>query len=164
MSLPSRGVTLNGSYSVIFKEKVGTRISNEVEKSYDTETGGILVGYYTADRTTVVITDAFPPPKDSKQSHTSFERGTRGLVHLLKKLWRRKSQQVYYVGEWHYHPSTNVNPSEQDKNQMTSISNNYSFQCKEPVLLIVGGTAGKAVIAKSFVFPRDKNFQEFILS
>lgn len=101
------------------------------------ETGGILIGRYSDDCNTAIILEATPPPPDSERGHSSFVRGVTGLTELLNERWQDQDRS-YYLGEWHFHPSTVVEPSPEDFAQMLAISRARDYQCKEPILLIIG--------------------------
>jgi hypothetical protein len=64
-------------------------------------------------------------------------RGIKGLHSWLQRLW--KEGGGYYLGEWHFHPFAAPTPSHQDVLQMKRIANTESYQCAEPILLIIGG-------------------------
>jgi integrative and conjugative element protein (TIGR02256 family) len=102
------------------------------------ETGGILIGQYTADRSVAIVKSITPAPKDSKAGRTWFERGKRGLQDLVNHVWRTKRH--HYIGEWHWHPSASPEPSLQDNRQMKGIAEDPHWCCPEPILLIVGGS------------------------
>lgn len=100
------------------------------------EVGGILIGAYSSDNKSVIISSVSGPTEDSVMKPHSFVRGTRGLQKLLSKKWK---EGKYYVGEWHYHPSSSPEPSRQDLKQMKSFASNKKLNCPEPVLFIIGG-------------------------
>lgn len=118
----------------------------------DEETGGILVGYYTHDCRCAVAIGISDPPLDSHQGRSWFQRGQEGLQAWLTSLWT--TRQLYYLGEWHFHPSNSAGPSSIDIRQMEDISNSESYQCPEPVLLIVGGIPENLVEIRACAFPR----------
>lgn len=99
------------------------------------ETGGLIIGYYSANLKIAYICDATKQTPDSVSKPCSFERGIRGLKKLIIKYWGEK---LYYLGEWHFHPHNSPNPSSQDVDEMIDISHNDKFKCPEPILLIVG--------------------------
>lgn len=117
------------------------------------ETGGILVGFYTPGHDCAVVTDISGPPSSSKSGKTWFHRGIDNLQQWLHRLWLRQSR--YYLGEWHYHPLANPNPSPTDKREMKHISRSGHYRCPEPVLLIVGDNASRNFNVRAFVFPRN---------
>lgn len=101
------------------------------------ETGGILVGRYSAAHDMALVTSVLGPPPDSRAGRTWFLRGVRGLQHLLNAEWHYRRQ--HYLGEWHYHPHASPRPSSFDYAQMATIARRASWHCPEPVLLVVGG-------------------------
>jgi len=119
----------------------------------NTETGGILVGQYSADGRIAKILNAYPPPNDSVFGKWWFVRGTIGLAVKLIQLWESKNRQ-YYIGEWHYHPSCDVSPSDTDIQQMIAIANSNNYKCDKPILLIIGpkGTSFPPAVSIT-VFP-----------
>ena len=70
------------------------------EQTAHLETGGILVGSYSADGAQAHVNEALGPPPGSQSTPTEFTRNT-GLGKALKRRW---PQQQYYLGEWHSHP------------------------------------------------------------
>jgi integrative and conjugative element protein (TIGR02256 family) len=108
------------------------------------ETGGILVGFYSANHDNAIVTVVTGPPVDSKFGKNWFYRGVMNLQRLLERLWFRKRQ--YYLGEWHYHPSGESTPSQIDVKQMTEIAQSPKYHCPEPVLLIIGNNLEKHIL------------------
>lgn len=103
------------------------------------ETGGIIIGYYSSDHCSAIISNVTGAPLDSKLGRNSFFRGVYGLSRHLENLWK---EGKYYLGEWHYHPESLPTPSTIDNQQMINISKNKKFACPEPILIIAGGQIG----------------------
>ena len=103
------------------------------------ETGGILVGRYSDDLALAIVREATPPPTDSKRGRSGFVRGVSGLSEMLGKRWRAR-ERTFYIGEWHFHPASHVEPSGDDFAQMIQISRAREYDCKEPLLLILGAS------------------------
>lgn len=101
------------------------------------ETGGILIGAYSADLDCAMVSLASGPPSDSKAGQTWFYRGVKGLDKLLKKCFANAG--TYYLGEWHFHPFASPSPSGQDLAQMKIIASDLRYNCPEPIMLILGG-------------------------
>ena len=129
------------------------------DRAESAETGGILIGYYTPDLTTLVVTEASPPPPDSCHSYSWFERGVIGLRKRLLRRWRAEPR-TYYVGEWHHHPTSDVLPSKLDFDEMNQIGQTSSYRCSAPVLVIIG-KANPVRNIRAWVFPRDRPCIEF---
>jgi len=155
--------TGDGKYSLRIRRKVITFMCRLSSRSPEWETGGVLIGFYSADLSTVVITQATPPPLDSTRSHSWFLRGVAGLTQLFERLWRQR-ERVYYVGEWHYHPESRVMPSAYDFAQMAQIARGTNYQCNAPVMLIVGMQPAKTSqpSIRAFVCPIGMNAIEFL--
>lgn len=81
------------------------------EESNPYETGGIVIGRYSDNGVTAFIFEITNSPDDSIREMTSFKRGINGLQKRLDKLWK---DNLYYLGEWHYHPNSLPIPSHSD--------------------------------------------------
>ncbi len=102
------------------------------------ETGGILIGKLDPTGSTALVLQATPKPRDSAFSWFWFRRGVKGLKQLLAERW---TAGQHYLGEWHYHPGGSPEPSEPDYEAMAKIAGDGRYQCREPILVIVGGTS-----------------------
>lgn len=110
------------------------------------ETGGILVGGYSATLDCARVSAASGPPGDSVRGPSWFQRGTRGLQKWLESRWASRGD--HYLGEWHFHPYAAPVPSSTDLLQLGRIARSADYRCPEPILLIVGGDpAGKWLIS-----------------
>lgn len=123
-----------------FSAEISNYILNNIKTicidAKNKETGGILLGKYSKDRTNAIIVLITGPPKDSKSNCFTFKRGINGLndiIHLKSKKGLR------YIGEWHYHPNSNPKPSKPDDLQMKKFAMKKSLNCPEPILLIISG-------------------------
>ncbi len=104
------------------------------------ETGGVLVGRYTADGHLAVVERASGRVEGSSSGRSWLVRGVKGLHEWLSRLW--SSGRGHYVGEWHFHPFAVPTPSRQDVKQMRLIAGSDDYQCRDPLLVIVGGDPG----------------------
>lgn len=107
-------------------------------KANPCETGGILIGHYSPDNHSAIITKVTAAPSQSKATHNRFFRSNVGILKILDKLWINGE---YYLGEWHYHPNATPQPSHIDIDSMKAIANNQNLHCPEPILIIIGGNA-----------------------
>jgi hypothetical protein len=99
------------------------------------------VGCYSEHYNNAIVTAVTGAPTDSKFGRDWFYRGVRGLQDFLERLWHGK--RCYYVGEWHFHPEDEPNPSRIDVNQMMRIARSCTYHCPEPILVIVGTDSEK---------------------
>jgi integrative and conjugative element protein (TIGR02256 family) len=155
-----QGRTSDGAFAVEFPFAVLRALDRHCRDAGSVETGGILIGRHSDDRTLAIVQEATPPPTDSKQGHSWFVRGVSGLRELLVKRWRAK-ERSFYLGEWHFHPANHVEPSGDDFAQMLEISHGREYDCKEPLLLIFGrGRHEGQRVFRAFVCPAKQAPQE----
>lgn len=137
---------------VVILAKVVKHMCRLCDEDRSRETGGILIGSYSADCTTAHVVEATSPPGDSKFGPNWFYRGTDGLDELLRKRWHTEPR-THYVGEWHFHTATVPWPSPQDRKQMRAVARDDRYDCAEPLLLIVYPVGKGHCLVKCFVFP-----------
>lgn len=144
----------DGRFGLDIQDKQLTSIIDDCKTSESNETGGILVGTYTDTHDCAKISVVTTAPKDSQKGRMSFFRGVHGLTDILGDLWNEKRE--YYLGEWHFHPYANPEPSGTDISQMHEIASDASYKCPEPVMLIIGGDPDGDFSIRAFVFPDGK--------
>jgi len=115
------------------------------------ETGGVIAGLYNSQLTCAFVRTIGGPPPDSEAGHTWFKRGISGLGTWFDRLWHRENS--HFLGEWHFHPFASPNPSATDRKQMEKIASDTNWQCKTPILLIVGGDPRHQWSMTATVFP-----------
>ena len=126
----------SGSSQVEIGEEATSAILSLRKLAAGLETGGILIGSYSADGVVARVNEALGPPKDSRSTRTEFMRSPSGLKGILQRRW---SSQQYYLGEWHFHPQGRGRPSPQDQRQLAEIGNDGAYACQKPILIVVGG-------------------------
>ena len=129
--------SLDGRFALRVPRKQLAQILAFCTEARRNETGGLLVGRYSADLVTATVYKVGSAPPDSQAGRTWFKRGIRGLTEWLESLWLK--EDCYFIGEWHFHPYASPTPSSTDFNQMKRISKDPSWQCQTPMLLILGG-------------------------
>lgn len=145
--------SVDGRYRLTVPENCTEAMLAHARASVPKETGGIIVGQYTEALDHAVLTDALGPPADSRGWATGFIRGVQGLARALRNLWS-SSVTTYYLGEWHFHPFSAAQPSEDDADQMFSIAHNDRYRCPEPILLILGGDPAGVWEVSAHVYTR----------
>ncbi|WNG20823.1 Mov34/MPN/PAD-1 family protein [Cystobacter fuscus] len=149
------GKTVDGTFAVQLQAHVLRMLDRLCREAGTSETGGILIGRHSDDLTVAIVREATPPPSDSRRGRSWFVRGVSGLRDMLGKKWRAK-ERTYYIGEWHFHPVDHVEPSGDDFEQMLKISHAKEYDCKEPLLLILGtGQQQGQRSFRAFVCPSD---------
>jgi hypothetical protein len=163
MIVGQRWETSGGGFGFLIQQEAWCRIEYECDRAQDHETGGILIGFYSDDKLTAVVTEATGPPLDSRLGGSWFWRGIGGLKDLLSRRWGSK-RRTYYIGEWHYHPALHLEPSEIDITQMCYISQDLNYHCSKPIMIIVGKNHGGSRAIRAFLFPQREDYLEFHIS
>ncbi len=157
---PWKGRTEDGTFAVELQASVLGALDRYCRDAGSVETGGILIGRYSEDLTIALVQEATPPPADSKRGNTWFVRGVNGLREMLGKRWQAK-ERTFYIGEWHFHPASHVEPSTDDFTQMLKISRAREYDCREPLLLILGAERQEGQrIFRVFVCPAKRHTLE----
>lgn len=152
-----KGRTEDGTFAVELQASVLGELDRHCRDAGSAETGGILIGRYSDDLTIAVVQEATSPPADSRRGRTWFVRGVNGLREMLVKRWQAK-ERSFYIGEWHFHPASYVEPSTDDFTQMLKISRVRDYDCREPLLLILGAAKQERQrIFRAFVCPANSN-------
>ncbi len=147
--------TRDEKFAVHLSDKVLSEAKHLCKKRPLSETGGIVIGYYTRDHKCAVIASLDAPPSGSTAGATWFERSATGLNLKLRSLWS-KVRRRYYLGEWHFHPLGTPIPSQRDTHQMVSISKDPKYRCPEPILVILAGDSQGSLQVGVFVFADGK--------
>ncbi len=148
-----RGQTADASFAMKFDTSVLSTLDRYCLEAGSSETGGILIGRYSDDLSLAIVQEATPPPTDSRRGRSWFVRGINGLRDILGKRWRAKDR-THYLGEWHFHPVDQVEPSSEDFDQMLKISRSKEYDCREPLLLILSsGKHRRKRAFRAFVCP-----------
>ena len=148
----------DGRFGLSVPEPAVKELLKFCQDANDVETGGIIIGRYSKDQATAVVDRITGPPPDSMHFFAQFLRGVQGLQELLNRVWS-KQERLFYLGEWHYHPLPNPNPSADDVAQMQTIANSQKYACPEPILLIVAGPPAKGWLFSATVHPKRKQIE-----
>jgi hypothetical protein len=93
-----------GGLRVVWDDGLRTKLRGWREEHFPNETGGVLLGYFDLQMTSVFVVDALPAPTDGKEEPGGFVRGIEGLQETVEEAGRRTANIVRYIGEWHSHP------------------------------------------------------------
>lgn len=120
------------------------------------ETGGILIGRYIQGNEALIASISDPPP-DSIENPMEFTRGTEGVDEWLEQA--REEYGLYYLGEWHFHPSSSPSASDIDHTNMVSIAQNDDYNCPDPIL-IINGESGDDYKRSVYVYHQEGHHDE----
>ena len=108
-------------WQIRLNSKVVEKISEEIEKKPDLETGGVLIGRISETSKAIFVVDLIDAPPDSKFSPTEFILGIEGLYEKINAYSNKSGNSLYCLGTWHNHLE-NTPPSRKDQECANSIS------------------------------------------
>ena len=138
---------------IFIKDDLFYSLSKKAEAGCPNESGGLLVGKYSTDNKTVIVTNAVTPTKEIT-TPTSYTRKTDNMESVWKELYEEGLQ---YVGEWHSHPKGSPQYSTEDLNAMRGIYADENITISKPLLLILGVKDGEYCKNAAYIYNRDKD-------
>ena len=88
-------ISYDKNYQIEINNKIILKTLKMCNNPDNTETGGIMLGYYTKNHHCAIITKFTEPQKDSIKSNNLFLRGIYGLQKIINHLWKYKNQEKY---------------------------------------------------------------------
>jgi integrative and conjugative element protein (TIGR02256 family) len=147
--------------AVIFTKQAKQNLITEILNVRNTETGGILCGYYR-DSVLVVESASGPGPHASHQVD-EFVVDKNYMHQFLDQQYVESLGNNIYLGEWHTHPQRIPTPSEQDLKSI--YERTLEWKHGEIVFLIIGfvGFTASSILEQSFALfynpKKDKFYQ-----
>lgn len=99
------------------------------------EVGGWLLGYWTADERTLVVTHATPPA--GRGTPLGVKVSGRGHSERFDEAWEQSGGHVTFLGDWHTHPGCAGVPSRRDRHAITQLARDCDFGTPRPLTAIV---------------------------
>jgi integrative and conjugative element protein (TIGR02256 family) len=87
------------------------------------ETGGTLYGFKLQRRNEYVISGLTTFQDNDIRTGYTFERKDLKHFDIINKEWEKDSS-IMFLGDWHYHPSNNVNASWTDLTTFENLKKN----------------------------------------
>ncbi len=154
-SIPLTWRSNDGRHTVTVSKACIKHMISLAKKNYPNEIGSSLVGRYSSDKFTATVTNLAPPPPDSKGSRKSFHRGVQGTLEFFSSLFQKTKGKRHYVGEWHSHPGGSPLASRTDDITHSAIAADNDTDCRECVLLILGGNFQDHSELQVYVYSRE---------
>jgi integrative and conjugative element protein (TIGR02256 family) len=98
------------------------------------EVGGWLLGYWSEDETTVVVTHGTPPTLGTPFGVNISAKGHR---RYFDEAWGVTDGAVTFLGDWHTHPGSPPRPSPRDKKALGQLASDAQFGTPRPLIAIV---------------------------
>ncbi|MBA2555995.1 MAG: Mov34/MPN/PAD-1 family protein [Chloroflexi bacterium] len=99
------------------------------------EVGGWLLGYWSADERSVVISHATPP--GPRGTPFGVRIGAEGHRDRFDQAWTASDGHVTFLGDWHTHPGGPVAPSEKDREALRKLATQPDYDTPQPLAIIV---------------------------
>jgi integrative and conjugative element protein (TIGR02256 family) len=125
----------------------------ETKKSPDIETGGVLIGHKN-ENGLLFISFASEPGINAKKEKSGFSKDIEYCQRILDEFYENSGGKDIYLGEWHYHPCNNNNPSNTDLKSLSEISSNKEYITTKPIMIILSNEGN----ASCSVHPIDKKY------
>ncbi len=118
---------------VWLSSKVVSLMTEEANKQYPLETGGVLLGW--KQKQEFVIADVVGPGPTAKHDKHTFYPDHDWQVTNIETRFRLSGGQLNYLGDWHTHPNTKAQMSSLDNSTLRHIS----ISVPSPLMMILGG-------------------------
>lgn len=103
------------------------------------EAGGILLGRFYENTSTMLIDELTTPTWLDRRTRTSFYR-SNAHDRALKKYWQKTDKIGGLLGLWHTHPESQPKPSYIDLQDLNQQFNSFSYLSNRILYVIVGIT------------------------
>ena len=114
-------------------------MSYEACSAKELETGGILMGYWAASNTDVVVTHVTGPGPLAIHREDGFVPDHRFHEQEAARIYETSNRCHTYLGDWHTHPQSNTMLSKRDKGTLKKISKNIEARAHCPIMVVIGG-------------------------
>lgn len=115
------------------------QIQYEAESKAPLETGGLLVGYCSADNSQVVVTGMVGPGPRAKHRKWTYKPDYSFHREEIRNIFYENDGVITYLGDWHSHPENSSHLSFLDKRALRNIACFQGNYISCPVMLVLGG-------------------------
>lgn len=101
------------------------------------ETGGVLLGYWSADSSEPVITHAIGPGPCAEHDYQRFLPDHEFHLKEIARLYAQSGRSLSYLGDWHSHPAGCGALSRKDRMTLRQIASETDARASRPMMLIL---------------------------
>lgn len=114
-------------------------MTDEADRRYPLETGGVLVGYWT-NANAAVVTDFVGPGPASIYGRYSYQHDHVWEAEQIAFHYERSGRSHVYIGDWHTHPNaTSGNLSGTDRRSIRRVIEFREARAAHPLMLLLFG-------------------------
>jgi integrative and conjugative element protein (TIGR02256 family) len=113
-------------------------MSAEADARFPLETGGVLVGYRSANHQVIMAVTG--PGPAAIHGANNFHPDHDWQCSQLDLQYKRSGGVLVYLGEWHTHPNESGRMSATDRATLARIAKSGEANARHPVMLIGAGT------------------------
>lgn len=112
-------------------------MTDEANRALPFETGGVLLGYWSEDRSEVAITDVTGPGPRASHSKTEFIPDDEYQDRLIDEIYARSGRRHRYLGDWHTHPFGEESLSYKDRRTLQRIAGSEGKGVLDPLMAVL---------------------------
>lgn len=116
-----------------------SRIQAEAQRKAPLETGGVLMGYWAYDESSVVIADIVGPGPNAVHERTRFVPDHRYQDREIERIYKESGRRLTYLGDWHSHPDGPMILSVVDRLTQLRIGSHRAARAPHAVMAIIAG-------------------------
>lgn len=118
-------------------DSVFTFLRDEADRTAPKETGGVLLGYWTARPAEPVITHAVGPGARALHNRYRFIPDHDFQAAEIARLYRESNRMLQYLGDWHSHPGSSGQMSSKDRATLREIADARDARSPRPLMFIL---------------------------
>jgi integrative and conjugative element protein (TIGR02256 family) len=118
-----------------------TEIEREAARAFPLETGGILMGYESAEGD-FVATAVIGPGPNAVHAPTRFDHDSEWQFAEVARIYAASGRTETYLGDWHTHPCGIAAMSGLDASTLRFIAESPETRAPRAVMAILAGTPG----------------------
>jgi len=134
---PASPVMSESSLTVWLKGSALARMTDEADKEFPRETGGVLMGYWSNDTFQAVITHVIGPGPNAVHHLDSFTPDGEFQLSEIERIYRESGRIITYLGDWHTHPIGGGEPSKRDRKTLRKIASDPEARAPNPLMAIL---------------------------
>lgn len=100
------------------------------------ETGGVLMGYWSSEKS-VVITHVIGPGPHARHSRYSFLPDAEYHDKEINRIYQESGRISTYLGDWHTHPHGGNGTSQRDRKTLSNIACAGEARAPRPIMAIL---------------------------